>query len=192
MRLQREKTGKRDRSFKNINVEPTSFDDAFQGSDGYWFVPVKCDDYLPPVRMAPFLVAPFLTYEKKSVLLQDSNNFTRVADWEPLTHVSATSRTLAPGGITEGVGSNQRSKASLAFVMASSSASPADAQPGSSGKNADHLPVALSCSITKRSFIVPKLAEKVRNGKAIGMAANAPSARDKNSAECEVKMGVVQ
>lgn len=56
-----------------------------------------------------------------------------------------------------GDGSNHRSRASFALRMASSSVSPADAQPGSSGKNAAHLLVSGSCSTTNRSFMTERI-----------------------------------
>ena len=53
---------------------------------------------------------------------------------DALAHVSATSKTFAPAGKSTGAGSNQSSRASFAFRIASSSVSPAEAQPGNSGK----------------------------------------------------------
>src|SRR5262249_62121409 len=52
-----------------------------------------------------------------------------------------------------GEGSNQSSNASMAFAMASSSESPADAQPGNSGKTADQRLTVGSNLTTARNFI---------------------------------------
>jgi hypothetical protein len=55
--------------------------------------------------------------------------------------------------VQTGEGSNHNSNASIALRTASSSVSPAEAQPGSSGKTADQRFVSGSCSTTKRSFM---------------------------------------
>ena len=79
------------------------------------------------------------------------------ADQEAFAHASATSKTFAPAGTAAADGSNQSSKASLAFRTASSSVSPAEAHPGSSGKKAAHRLVWGSCSNTNRSFMQERI-----------------------------------
>src|SRR6266481_5916378 len=103
--------------------------------------------------MTPFLVASFLAYQRKTMFTQDVNDLFGCANREALAHVSATSKTFAPAGKSTGAGSNQSSRASFAFWIASSSVSPAEAQPGNSGKNAAQRFVSESCSTTKRNFI---------------------------------------
>ncbi len=130
--------------------------------------------------MTPLLVASFLAYQRKTMLTQDANDLLGCANREALVdsrspnrsvaspcdqcspstgsparriHVSATSKTFAPAGKSTGAGSNQSSRASFAFWIASSSVSPAEAQPGNSGKNAAQRFVSESCSTTKRNFI---------------------------------------
>jgi hypothetical protein len=93
---------------------------------------------------------------------QDPDNFLGVTDWEVFAHVSDTSSTFAPAGTATGDGSNHSSSASLALRMASSSVSPADAQPGSSGKKAAHRLVSGSCSTTNRSFIVKRIVSRIQ------------------------------
>jgi len=115
------------RSSKVVHVQSASFDDALEGADRNGFVAVHRDNHLPSTN------------------------------WKAFAHVSATSTTLAPAGIESGDGSNHSANASFALRMASSSLSPAEAQPGSSGKNADQRFVSWSCSTTNRSFIAGKI-----------------------------------
>src|SRR5438128_9726385 len=112
------------------------------------------NDYLAAIRMSPFLVAAFLADECKALFAQHPNNVFSCADGKSRAHVSATSKTFAPAERLTGAGSNQSSSASFAFFTASSSVSPAEAQPGSSGKNAAQRFVSESCSSTSRSFIL--------------------------------------
>src|SRR5437667_10449619 len=64
---------------------------------------------------------------------------------------------VALAGTAPADGSNQSSKASLALRTASSSVSPAEAHPGSSGKKAAHRLVSGSCSNTNRSFMQERI-----------------------------------
>src|ERR1700745_4059265 len=102
--------------------------------------------------MTPFLVASFLAYERKTMFTQDANDMFGRANREALAHVSTSSKTFAPAGKSTGAGSNQSSRASFAFRIASSSVSPAEAQPGNSGKNAAQRFVFESCSTTRRNL----------------------------------------
>src|SRR5438034_2580135 len=103
--------------------------------------------------MTPVLFRSFLAYQRKTMLTQDANDLLGCANREALAHVSATSKTFAPAGKSTGVGSNQSSRASFAFWIASSSVSPAEAQPGNSGKNAAQRFVSESCSTTSRNLM---------------------------------------
>jgi hypothetical protein len=114
-----------------------------------------------------------LAYQRKTMFAQDANDVLGCANREALVdsrspdrsvaspcdqcspstgstarriHVSTTSKTFASAGKSTGVGSNQSSRASFAFWIASSSVSPAEAQPGNSGKNAAQRFVPESCS----------------------------------------------
>jgi len=60
--------------------------------------------------------------------------------------------------ISEGLNHNFR--ASLALLIASSSVSPAEAQPGSSGKTADHRFVRGSNSTRRRNFMATNIAHE--------------------------------
>src|SRR6266550_531026 len=104
--------------------------------------------------MSPFLVTAFLANLHKSVPPQDANDLFGGANGEAFAHVSATSNTFAPADSLTGVGSNHSSNASFALRTASSSVSPAEAQPGSSGKYAAQRFVSRSCSNTSRSFMI--------------------------------------
>jgi hypothetical protein len=107
--------------------------------------------------MSPFLMASLLAYRREAMLPQNSNHFPGRANRKAIAHVSATSNTFAPAGKVTCDGSNQRARASFALQTASSSLSPAEAQPGSSGKNAPQRFVCGSCSTTSRSFIAATL-----------------------------------
>ncbi len=141
-------------SSKFGGAQSASVDDAFERADRNRFVAVHGDNYLPAVRMPPFLMTAFLAYLAEAVFGRDSNNVFSTANGIALAHVSATSNTFAPADNVTGAGSNQSSKASLALRTASSSVSPAEAHPGNSGKNAAQRLVSGSCSNTSRSFIV--------------------------------------
>jgi len=130
---------------------------------------------LAAIRVTPFLVASFLGHQCKAVPLQDPNDLPRVADWEVFAHGTATSKTVAPSGIGSDEGSNQSSRASLALATASASVSPADAQPGNSGKNAAHRRVRGSCSTTNRSFMINSLRSQEEGGNL--RSAGSPQAR---------------
>jgi len=95
-------------------------------------------DYLAAIGMTPFLMASRLAEKRKTVLPQNSDDFFGITDWIAAAHGSATSNSLALLLSLTGPGSNHSPRASFALAMASSSVSPADAQPGNSGKTADH------------------------------------------------------
>ncbi len=116
-------------------------------------VPVRRDDDLMSIGMPPFLLAAFLRHDGETVPAQDTGDFGGRTDREMPAHVSATSSTFAPGARSRATGSNHKASASRALAMASFSVSPALAQPGISGKTADHRPVAGSCSTTRRTFM---------------------------------------
>ncbi len=153
-----------------IHPQPASFNDALECADGDRFVSVPGHDNLPTIGMTPFLVAAFLADHPKAVFAENSNNFLGVANWKAFAHVSATSKIFAPAGTESGDGSNQSSSASLALRTASSSVSPADAQPGNSGKKAAHRFVLGSCSSTNRSFMVGTVIVCLPAGKATASA----------------------
>jgi hypothetical protein len=111
------------------------------------------------------LVTSLLAYLPKAVPAQHPNDIFGTANRKALAHLSATSSTFAPAGNVPGVGSNQRSSASLAFRTASSSVSPAEAHPGNSGKNAAHRLVCGSCSTTSRSFMGERITPRGFAGK---------------------------
>ena len=60
-------------------------------------------------------------------------------------------------------GSNHNSSASLALAMASSSVSPTEAQPGSSGKTEEYRPVSGSFSTIRRSFMTAMITMRDEN-----------------------------
>ena len=155
-----------------VHAQTTSFDDALERPNGDEFVAVHGYDHLPAIGVSPFLVAAFLADHCKAVLAEDSDNFLAVADWEAFTHVSATSKTFAPAGTESGDGSNHNSNASFALRTASSSVSPAEAQPGSSGKKAAQRLVSGSCSTTSRSFMLETVTARQSNGKASSIQSN--------------------
>ena len=156
------------RSPEVVRTQPASLDDAFECADGNGFVAVDRHDHLPAVGMTPFLMAAFLADRHKSMPAKDSDNFPGVANWKALAHGSAISSTFAPAGTETDDGSNQSSKASFALAMASSSESPAEAQPGSSGKKAAQRWVSASCSTTSRSFMVETIPSRGVAGKEAG------------------------
>jgi hypothetical protein len=134
-------------------VERGAFDDALEGANGNRFVAMEGNDDLAAGRVAPFLVAALLAHQHEPVEAENPNDLPGIADWEVPAHVRATSSTFAPAGRETGDGSNQSSRASLALRTASSSVSPAEAQPGSSGKKAAQRLVSESSSTTNRSFM---------------------------------------
>jgi hypothetical protein len=136
-----------------IRVQPASINDALECAYGKGLIAVHGHDNLPTVGMTPFLVAALLADHAKAVAAQDEDNVLGGANWKALSHGSATSSTFAPVENETGDGSNQSSRASFALATASSSVSPAEAHPGSSGKKAAHLWASGSCSRTSRNFI---------------------------------------
>lgn len=133
--------------------QATALDDTFQRADWNGFVSVHGDNYLTSILMPPFLMTTGLSNEGKPVLTENSDNFLCVANWKALAHETASSTSFAPFFNLTGDGSNQSRNASLAFAMASSSVSPAEAHPGNSGKTADHRFVSGSCSTKSRNFM---------------------------------------
>lgn len=119
-------------------------------------------DYLTAVFMPPLLVTASLGNQLKSVLAKCFGNFLAIPHWKPLTHGRASSTILLPSLRFKGAGSNQSCIASLALAMASDSVSPALAQPGNSGKTADHRCVSEHCSTTSRNFI-PRICHSFPN-----------------------------
>src|SRR5664280_426762 len=153
------------RSTEIIRRQAAPFNDALEGADGDGFVAVHGHDHLPAVGMAPFLMASLLADHDESMAAQDSNDIFGAANWESFAHVSATSSTLAPAGSGSGDGSNHSSKASFALRTASSSMSPAEAHPGSSGKTADQRLASGSCSTTSRSFMAKRIIQRHQSRK---------------------------
>ena len=71
---------------KVVHAQSASLNDALKRADWDRFVAVHGDDYLPTVRVAPFLMAALLTDLAKAMLSQDSNNFFAAANGKALTH----------------------------------------------------------------------------------------------------------
>jgi len=103
--------------------------------------------------MTPLLMAASLVHQQKAILPQNLGNFLGVADWMATAHGMANSKSFARLLNLIGTGSNHRESASFALAMASSSVSPAEAQPGNSGKTADQRLVLKSKSTNKRKFM---------------------------------------
>lgn len=120
---------------------------------GNGFAAVHGHNRLPSVCMTPFLVAAGLPYQFKAMLAQNLDDFLGVANWKPLAHGMASSMSFAPLCSLTGEGSNQSSNASFALAMASASVSPAEAQPGNSGKTTDQRFVSESNSTKRRNFM---------------------------------------
>lgn len=148
------------RSPKFFHAQSAAFHDALERADGNRFVAVHRHDHLPAIGMPPFLMTAFLAHLQEPVLAENPNHFLGVANREAFTHGSATCSTLAPAGSARGEGSNHSSSASFALLTASSSVSPAEAQPGSSGKKAAHRLLSGSCSTTSRSFMPVKITRR--------------------------------
>lgn len=147
-----------------LHTQTASFDDTFECADGDGFVAVHGHDHLPAIGVTPFLTAAFLADHCNAMPAQDTNNFLGVTDWEALAHGSATCSTFAPAGTGTSDGSNQSSSACFALAIASSSVSPAEAHPGSSGKKAAHRLVSGSRSTTNLSFMHLNLTRGVSPG----------------------------
>ena len=142
-----------DFSAEVFHVQAAALDDAFQRADGNGFASVHGHNHLPAISMTPFLMAAGLRHQFKAVLAQNFDDFLGVANWESSAHGTASSISFAPLFILTGAGSNQSSNASFALAMASASVSPAEAQPGSSGKTADQRFVSGSNSTKSRNFM---------------------------------------
>jgi hypothetical protein len=110
-------------------------------------------DHLPPVPMAPFLVAPALVDQGETMSAQHAHHILGAANWEVPAQGKDTSSSLAVFFNFSFEGSNHNASASFAFSTASASVSPAEAQPGSSGKTADQRLAFGSNSTTNRSFM---------------------------------------
>jgi len=138
---------------KIIYAQAAALDDALKRTNRDELVAMHGNNHLSAVEMTPFLVTALLADHNKTVPTEDPNHFSGVTNRKPTAHGSAISSTFAPTGTETGDGSNQSSRASFAFRTASSSVSPAEAQPGNSGKKAAHRSVSGSCSITNLSFM---------------------------------------
>jgi len=136
-----------------FHVDSAAFNNAPEGAERNRLAAVRSDDDLMSIGVPPFLMAAFLCDKGETMPAQNTGDFGGGADGEVAAHVSATSSTLAPGGRSSVTGSNQSARASRALAIASSSVSPALAQPGISGKTADQRSVAGSCSTTRRTFM---------------------------------------
>jgi hypothetical protein len=90
----------------------------------------------------------------KPVLSQRPDHFFRVASRKSPSQGTESSKILARLGNFILEGFSQSASASRAFSTASASVSPALAQPGTSGKTADHRSVNLSFSTTTLNFMV--------------------------------------
>lgn len=143
-----------DFSAEVFHVQAAAFNDAFQRADGNGFVSMHGHNHLPAIFMTPFLMAAGLRHQFKAVPAQNLDDFPGVANWESPAHGTASSINFAPLFILTGVGSNQSPNASLALAMASASVSPAEAQPGNSGKTADQRFVSGSNSTKRRNFML--------------------------------------
>ena len=133
--------------------QPAAFDDALERADGDGFGSMHGHNDLMAAGAPPFLVAAPLGIAHKTSLAQYADDVVCVADWKALAQGRATSRSFAFLGRSMGAGSNHNTRASRALATASSSVSPAVAQPGNSGNTADHRPVSQSCSTKSRNFM---------------------------------------
>lgn len=138
---------------KIIYNQAAAFYYAIKSTDRDYFFTMHRNDDLVAVGVPPFLVAATLGDQQKAVFSQHADDIFGITDWKAFAQGNATSSILPFSGRSIGVGSNHSAKASLAFATASSSVSPAVAQPGNSGKKAAHRLVSESCSRTSRNFI---------------------------------------
>ena len=152
-------------STKGIHVQAAAFNHAFQSADGEGFAAMHCHDHLASVFVTPFLVAARLGNHRKTMFAQNSDHFLCVANWVALAHGTASSIIFAPLGNLIGAGSNQSASASWALEMASSSVSPAVAQPGNSGNTADQRLASRSNSTNNRNFITKMITSVLRRSK---------------------------
>src|SRR5208282_3395669 len=111
-------------------------------------------DYLTTIRVPPFLMTALLADQREAVSFQYAGNLLRDQNRKARAHGKDTSSSFAPLAGVMAEGSNHSASASLALRTASSSVSPADAQPGSSGNTADHRLLCGSNSTSSRSFMV--------------------------------------
>ncbi len=137
-----------------VRGQSAALDDALEGADRDRLASVHGHDDPPPVGMAPFLVTTALAHTREAMLPENPDDIIGVTAWEALTQGKATSRSLPFFGMSRGVGSNHKERASLALATASSSVSPALAQPGKSGNTADQRPACASYSSSTRNFMV--------------------------------------
>ena len=87
------------------------------------------------------------------LLVEHSHHVFGVANWKTPAQGSDTSSSLALFFSFNFDGSNHKASASRAFSIASTSVPPAEAQPGNSGKTADHRLASGSNSTSRRSFM---------------------------------------
>src|SRR5438552_11308677 len=121
-------------SAKLLDAQFSALDNAFQRANRYWPASMIGHDHLASIGMSPFLMTASLSNFDKVVTSQDTNDIVRAANGKALAHYAETSINLADSARGISVGSNQSSRASFALAIASSSVSPAEAQPGISGK----------------------------------------------------------
>jgi hypothetical protein len=60
-----------------IQAEATAFNNALEGSNRNWLVPVQGDNHLPATGMPPFLMTALLTDYNESISLQYAGNIIR-------------------------------------------------------------------------------------------------------------------
>ena len=137
-----------------VRGQSAAFDDALEGAEGERLAAVLGDDDLPTAGMAPLLVAAALRHAGEAMLPENPDDLIGIADWEAVTQGKATSRSLPFFGMSTGVESNHKARASLALATASSSVSPALAHPGRSGNTADQRLACASYSSSTRNFMV--------------------------------------
>ena len=87
-----------------------------------------------------------MLFRSEAMLPENPEDIIGVTDWEAMTQGRATSRSLPFFGMSTGLESNHKAKASLALATASSSVSPALAHPGKFGNTADQRPACGSYS----------------------------------------------
>lgn len=139
---------------KVVDLEAAAFHDALEGANWNRLVSVGGDNDLTAIFMPPFLMTALLVDQREAISLQYPGNLFGGQNGKVRGHGRDISTSFAPlaGLISEG--SNHSFSASLALLTASSSVSPAEAQPGISGNTADHRFVCGSNSTSNRSFIV--------------------------------------
>ena len=133
-------------------MKTAAVDNALKGSDGNTLRSVHGHDNLSATRMTLLLMAAGLPDQTKVVTPQNARDFVGVKYRVFTAHETVSSTHLARLDAGIGDGSNQSFRASLALATASASVSPAEPQPGNSGKTADHLPVSSSGSTSSLSL----------------------------------------